>query len=58
MKQTSNKHSVWRKVRNVLLSVIFISVIVAAGLGIGLYLSNAAEIEEMNIKNLDKWKSK
>ncbi len=52
MKQTSNKHSVWRKVRNVLLSVIFISVIVAAGLGIGLYLSNAAEIEEMNIKNL------
>lgn len=51
-KKKQKKGSVWRKIRNVILSVIFITIIVCAGLGIGLYMSNAAEIEDMNIKNL------
>lgn len=51
-KKKQKKGSVWRKLRNAILSVIFITVIVCAGLGIGLYMSNATEISDMNIKNL------
>lgn len=42
----------FRRLRNVLLSLIFVCIMVCAGVGAGMYAAISAEIKDMNIQNL------